>query len=83
MTGVDELPADLLHSMTLAEDHQEHELHSGPPQRPPPPGGYIGIGAQIWARSCSTGSEPTARTPQKTNSTRQKPTSPTSHNRTS
>lgn len=39
----------VVRSMGLAEDAQERDRGGDVPRRPPPPGGFIGIGAQLWA----------------------------------
>lgn len=47
--GADELLDAVVRSMALGEDVQERERGGDVPRRPPPPGGFVGIGAQLWA----------------------------------
>ncbi len=47
--GVDELLAGALRTMRRAEDARDQARRAGTDLRPPPPGGYIGLGSQIWA----------------------------------
>ncbi|MEU8151972.1 type 2 lanthipeptide synthetase LanM family protein [Nonomuraea sp. NPDC048901] len=47
--GLDKLLAGLLRTITMAEDRDAEERHTGPRRRPDPPGGYVGIGSQIWS----------------------------------
>ncbi|AEI66695.1 type 2 lanthipeptide synthetase LanM family protein [Corallococcus macrosporus] len=49
--GLEPLLASLVHTLTLAEDRFESLRHrKGIRLRPPPPGAYIGLGSQLWAR---------------------------------
>jgi type 2 lantibiotic biosynthesis protein LanM len=49
VTGIDELLTAALRTWRTAEDRLDSARGSGRPMRPQPPGGYIGIGSQIWA----------------------------------
>jgi type 2 lantibiotic biosynthesis protein LanM len=46
--GLQELLAGCLHTLDLAERHRESLRSSQFKLRPPAPGGYIGLGSQIW-----------------------------------
>lgn len=50
VAGLEELLGDLLHTLDLAEQKLFKRHSSGDPMRPPAPGGYLGLGSQIWAR---------------------------------
>ena len=39
---------DVVHTMRLGEDQAVRERAGAPAMRPEPPGGYIGLGSQIW-----------------------------------
>ncbi len=47
--GVDELLAGALATVRRAEDERDRARRAGTDLRPPPAGGYIGLGSQIWA----------------------------------
>ncbi|MEU6743991.1 type 2 lanthipeptide synthetase LanM family protein [Streptosporangium sandarakinum] len=47
--GLDGLLADLLHTIRLAEERDAEARRTGPRRRPATPGGYVGIGSQIWS----------------------------------
>jgi type 2 lantibiotic biosynthesis protein LanM len=47
--GLDAVLADTLRTMRKAENRRETERRTGADLRPAPPGGYIGLGSQIWA----------------------------------
>jgi type 2 lantibiotic biosynthesis protein LanM len=49
VAGVDELLTAVLRTWRAAEDRLDSARRSGTPMRPQPPGGYIGMGSQIWA----------------------------------
>jgi type 2 lantibiotic biosynthesis protein LanM len=49
VTGIDELLTAALRTWRAAEDQLDSARRSGSPMRPQPPGGYIGMGSQIWA----------------------------------
>ncbi len=47
--GLEPLLADVLRTITTAEDRDAEELaRGGPKVRPEPPGGYVGLGSRIW-----------------------------------
>ncbi len=48
VAGVDTLLSACLKTLMLSDRHQEGLRGSQIKLRPPPPGGYIGIGSQIW-----------------------------------
>jgi type 2 lantibiotic biosynthesis protein LanM len=48
--GVDDLLQRLVRSLGLFEEQQAKEREDGRFARPPPPGGYLGLGSQIWTR---------------------------------
>jgi type 2 lantibiotic biosynthesis protein LanM len=49
VAGIDEVLTAALRTWRMAEDRLDAARRSGTPMRPPPPGGYIGLGSQIWA----------------------------------
>jgi lantibiotic modifying enzyme len=49
VAGIDELLTAALRTWRTAEDQLDTARRSGIPMRPQPPGGYIGMGSQIWA----------------------------------
>jgi type 2 lantibiotic biosynthesis protein LanM len=48
MEGVDNLLAAALHTLHLMEEKRESLRQEGLKLRPLPPGGYLGLGSQIW-----------------------------------
>lgn len=48
--GVDALLRSLLRSLGLFEEQQARDRQDGRFARPPAPGGYLGLGSQIWTR---------------------------------
>ena len=50
VTGVDLLLEAVLRSLKLFEDQQVEHRSKGRFVRPPPPGGFLGLGSQIWCR---------------------------------
>ena len=50
VAGVDDLLRAVLRSLDLFEDQQVRHRSEGRFVRPPPPGGFLGLGSQIWAR---------------------------------
>lgn len=50
LPGVDDLLQRLLRSLGLFEEQQAKEREEGRFARPPAPGGYLGLGSQIWTR---------------------------------
>jgi type 2 lantibiotic biosynthesis protein LanM len=48
--GVDDLLQRLVRSLGLFEEQQAKERQDGRFARPPAPGGYLGLGSQIWTR---------------------------------
>ncbi|HWA88454.1 MAG TPA: type 2 lanthipeptide synthetase LanM family protein [Rhizomicrobium sp.] len=48
--GVQDLHARLLRSLAMVEDTRERSRRKGLKLRPLPPGSYVGLGSQIWAR---------------------------------
>ena len=50
VAGVGELLEAVLRSLELFEDQQVSHRGEGRFVRPPPPGGFLGLGSQIWSR---------------------------------
>jgi len=50
VAGIDDLLARLLRSLSLWEAKQEEQRTRGALVRPPPTGGFVGLGSQIWTR---------------------------------
>lgn len=48
VAGLDSLLAAVLHTMRTGEDQAERDRAGKPTMRPSPPGGYVGLGSQIW-----------------------------------
>ncbi|HEX8865278.1 MAG TPA: type 2 lanthipeptide synthetase LanM family protein, partial [Lentzea sp.] len=48
VTGLDSLLADVVHTMRLGEDQLARERATTSAMRPESPGGYVGLGSQIW-----------------------------------
>lgn len=48
VSGLDSLLAAVVYTMRLGEDQIAREHAGEPAMRPEPPGGYIGLGSQIW-----------------------------------
>ncbi|MFI6094905.1 type 2 lanthipeptide synthetase LanM family protein [Lentzea sp. NPDC051213] len=46
--GLDSLLAAVVHTMRLGEDQLARERAATAAMRPEPPGGYVGLGSQIW-----------------------------------
>lgn len=50
ISELDDLLARILKSLSLWEAKQEEQRTRGALVRPPPPGGFVGLGSQIWTR---------------------------------
>lgn len=48
--GLEDLLAITLHTLELADAKRESQRKTSVKVRPPTPGGYLGLGSQIWAR---------------------------------